>query len=412
MPNLLGKRRNYFPDGVYTDNVYDNNGDGLVAVEGLTVDSVNVATGTISTLSTDVIQDAAGGGITVSDALDCAAGVLTNTIAAHTNDQLIMISSTTDSGIGYGAGATADRIMLNKDSNGAHQLAITDANGVICRVARSNGATTGVDSASDDMFIETVGGFIMNSDSNSNGIGGNNSYCLDVQYRGTSQFYVHPFPLAYLAGAASLPTNVAGRFLYYSGASPARWVFMDGTNAIPVAPDFLQVTNSKSAAPTATTSGARIWQSDGTTHTDGDVMVRHHDGSTTYDTCIAPVSPFAGSVWRSTTMAYNGTTPVTVVTSATLPVGKYAVTYSMTVNYPNTTLTVYVEDGAAATLDNSTRKVGPDGLLYLNLSHVFEATLASATTLSLKMVQSGADSGNAYTAATHGTCGMSILRVA
>lgn len=37
MPNLLGKRRNYFPDGVYTDGLFDFNGDNNVTVQsGLT----------------------------------------------------------------------------------------------------------------------------------------------------------------------------------------------------------------------------------------------------------------------------------------------------------------------------------------------------------------------------------------
>jgi hypothetical protein len=122
----------------------------------------------------------------------------------------------------------------------------------------------------------------------------------------------------------------------------------------------LQITSSLSAAPAPAADTAVIWQDDGTTHMDGDLMVTVNNGSSTVTGTLMPFTPIRQGVYENavTDINFNGTTNVLVTDAIlTLEPGTYWVAFAISLNFSvaDEAIVLLVEDptGVPADVTNS-----------------------------------------------------------
>jgi len=104
-----------------------------------------------------------------------------------------------------------------------------------------------------------------------------------------------------------------------------------------------RVTSSLAAVPTAEVPGAVFWQSDGTTHVDGDFMATISNGTTTQTRCLQPFTRlyFAAHVAGGViTIPLAGTAADITDLVLTLPAGTYWMGYSFSVISTNFSVAV------------------------------------------------------------------------
>lgn len=461
--SLLGKRRNYFPVGVYTDDIRDYDGDGIVNIDGTAaVTSISVTSGTdeatlgvnkleFEEAGTAVVSVGRGTGLThgngtsdtdcvIRAARDVYVGLDTNTgengkLVICANGSATEVASISEAGqlaIGTIVPASGTSIVFPSQSTnsvhfangtsttaatmlvtGGHSIQwLTTGSSKIASIARANGTTAGVAIGDDDLNFTAHGGFIFSADDNANGIAGANADSFVVTSGGTSLFAINPYPvIKFPVGGSSLPTATDGR-LYHDGTNDIVYFCTDDANwTVLCKRAQLHITGESSAAPTAIASSAILWKSDGTVYSNGDIMCTTAEGGTQ---TVVPVSPFVGSNGVSGTPVWNGDTGVTLITSSqALPAGKYLITVcgDFLTSAETDEVELQLQDGSG-TIVGSFHGFGSTASGFMQVSKTINYTVASGSTQTIEWVGAlaGAGTGNVFYGL--GDPRMEILRVA
>jgi hypothetical protein len=251
MPSVLGKRHNVFPSGIFTDDIYDHDGDGIVEIHNtgsFTAVAAPTITATTAIVTNTISERTAASGVTVDSTLvkdggvTCTSGgvISVNTISEVTAANGVVVDSTTikDGGVTCTAGGvvatntvsevtaasgvTVDGVLCKDTAitlnNAAGQISAGASTGshvvlnddrvefwrtdsiMHSALGRANGTTFVADGAvsadADDIKLAARGGFFLQADTNDDTI---------------ADGLVHPLEVWSFTGAGSATNNMIFR---------------------------------------------------------------------------------------------------------------------------------------------------------------------------------------------------------